>query len=432
MKIEIREVTTKKVVATRHLTDIVKDKNQQYNFRTKKSNTIGINDNQKGEISTDVKANSNNKVKPKKVVQNNTNKSKEDAVTKQKHYTNIKAILENSNATIIRHRGGIGYACGYCIKQYPDAADLKRHSLETHDDVSLCYFVNNMTLSKYIIKLDITSLRCKLCDTNIKRLEDLMTHLQNTHKVKTFTDIDNHIIPFKFESKNLTCALCENGVPFHKFKSLLEHMTVHYRNYVCEDCDAGFINFEQLRQHRSVHESGSYSCNKCNKVFNNTRKLKAHIRAVHVMKSQPLSKCGYCNQAFLYFHTKEKHLQEVHGVQIARIKCQACDRSFLTRSNYTKHMKLNHLMLRPHACTQCDKAFAYLAQLKEHERRVHMGLRLYNCDECLKTFSTRKALQQHMRIHTNDRRFKCNVCGQAFIAKISWRGHMRSKHGEVV
>ncbi|XP_059056411.1 zinc finger protein 92-like isoform X3 [Achroia grisella] len=358
----------------------------------------------------------------------------DDAATKQKYFNNIKAILENSNATVIRHRGGIGYACGYCTKQYPDAADLKKHSLEAHDDVHLCYFAktNRLSISKCVIKLDITSLCCKLCNTSIKTLECLMEHFSKTHDVKIFTDINNHIIPFKFETKFLSCAICENGVAFHKFKSLLEHMTVHYRNYVCEECDAGFINHIQLRNHKAIHESGNYTCETCAKVFNNGNKFKAHVRAVHVRKQQALSKCGYCKESFLYFHTKEKHLQEVHGVNIVRIKCQACDRSFLSRSNYTKHMKLNHLMVRPHSCGQCDKSFAYLAALKEHEGRVHLGLRMHKCDECIKTFSTKKSLQQHVRIHNNDRRFKCSLCGQAFIAKISWRGHMRSKHGMMI
>ncbi|XP_059056412.1 zinc finger protein 91-like isoform X4 [Achroia grisella] len=351
---------------------------------------------------------------------------------KKEHITNVRAILENSNATIIRHRGGIGYACGYCTEQYPDAAELKRHSLETHKNVRLCSFVNNMPMSKCIIKLDITSLCCKLCNSNMNSLNELMTHLQNIHEIKVFTDINNHILPFKFDTNVLTCAVCANGSAFNKFKSLLEHMTVHYRNYVCLECDAGFINSQQWWKHKDVHESGNFTCGICSKIFTNSNKMKTHLRAVHVVKSQLVYKCGYCNKSFQFFHTKEKHIREVHGVNIARIKCQACDRSFLSRSNYTAHMKLNHLMLRPHECLQCDKKFAYSAALKEHEIRVHLGLRLYKCDECLKTFKTKKILKQHIRIHNDDRRFKCDTCGQAFIARISLRGHMKSIHGEIL
>ncbi|XP_052757169.1 zinc finger protein 431-like [Galleria mellonella] len=310
-------------------------------------------------------------------------------------------------------------------------SDLKRHTLERHNDVNQCY-INNISICDNIIKVDITSLRCKLCDSNIKSLEDLMEHLQNTHEVKIFTDIKNQMIPLKFDTKILTCAICDNGAMYNKFKSLLEHMKVHYRNYVCQECDAGFINPAQLRVHMNFHDIGNYACEICRKVFTNGRTLKAHVRAVHIVKSQPAYKCGYCNESFQFFHSKERHLQKVHGVVMAPINCQACDKSFTTRSTYLAHMKLNHLMIRPHACTQCNKSFTYSAALKEHERRVHMGLKLYECDLCNKHFSTKNALRQHIRIHTNDRRYKCQICGQAFVAKSSWRGHMRSKHDEMV
>ncbi|KAM3957673.1 uncharacterized protein ACR2FA_008385 [Aphomia sociella] len=375
---------------------------------------------------TSSKENAAATAKSKKPVQNKDNNDI------SKHLTNIKAILKNSNASMIRNHYGIGYTCGFCQEQYPDPANLKKHSLETHDSVEIANFATARSMCDYVIKLDITSLFCKLCDRQIDTVESLMNHLKIEHEIEIFTDIDNHIIPFKFDSEILACVICENRVEFNKFKSLLEHMTKHYRNYICDACDAGFINSRQLSTHKYVHDTGSYICETCEKVFENERKLKAHVRAVHVVKKLPKYRCGYCNETFIFYHAKEAHLQKVHGVNFLKINCRACDKSFLSRSSYTAHVKFNHMMLRSHECSQCGKRFARACSLKEHEERVHLGLRLYKCDLCIKTFTMRKALVQHMRIHNNDRRYKCKYCGQAFIAKISWRRHMRSKHDEIV
>ncbi|XP_059056410.1 zinc finger protein 354B-like isoform X2 [Achroia grisella] len=428
IKIEIREVPTKKVALTTDLSDDGKDRNEDYYLIVNNPN-----DDLDKKVGRKVRGNRNrNTVKSEKVVRSNDDKRKNvDRTVKSKHLCNVKAILENSNATIIRHRSAIGYSCVFCTEQYADAADLKSHSLETYDPVGLRSYITAMAMKKYIIKVDITGLCCKLCQTSINSLENLMEHLQNIHNVIIYTDIENHIVPFKFDTKTLTCAICVNGITFYKFKSLYEHMRVHYRNYVCDVCDEGFINFQQLKNHTPIHESGNFACETCPRVFNSDLKLKAHVRAVHAGKSNPGHKCGYCNEVFKFHHTREKHLREEHGVNITPITCKACDKTFLSRPSYTKHMYV-HLMLRPHACNLCDKTFAYTDKLKEHHERVHLGLRLHKCEVCLKTFSARKTLKQHIRIHTNDRRYKCSICGQAFIAKISWRGHMRSKHGEVV
>ncbi|XP_059056409.1 zinc finger protein ZFP2-like isoform X1 [Achroia grisella] len=429
INIEIRDVTTKKVGVTE--LNNYKDQDEDYIIIIGNPNDISKNANQKDGASCSVVRNENVNIAKSDKAHSSINKRKNDAVIKEKHFNNIKAILENSNATIIRHRGGIGYACGYCSEQFPDPTNLKKHSLETHINVNQCYILNYKSMCDYIVKLDITALCCKLCDTNIDSLDNFMEHLQKIHDIKIFTDINNHIIPFKFDSKTLTCAVCANGITFYKFKTLLEHMRVHCRNYVCEECNEGFINSTQLRVHKNFHEAGNYPCDTCGKVLTNIRTLKAHVRA-HIFKSKLVHKCGYCSELFQFSHQKYKHLEKVHGVDIVPIQCQACDKTFMGRSGYSQHIKIHHLMEQSYKCTQCDKTYVHFASLKEHEKSVHEGIKPYKCDVCLKKYTRRITWMQHIRIHTNDRRHICKICGQAFVAKVSWRGHMRSKHGEII
>lgn len=346
----------------------------------------------------------------------------------QKHRFNIIEILTNSNATPIRCRGGIGYACCFCTEQFPDPADLKRHTIEVHDQKCINNITKGKDMYKFHIKLDITGLQCNICKENIATLEQLIDHLKEVHGRHMFTDIKNQILPFKFDSETLKCFICDNV--FHKFKSLLEHVNIHYRNYICEVCGAGFVSRVILVQHAECHKLGTFNCDYCSKIFNTYRKKRSHEKYIHT-NSSTVNKCGYCHEKFKDYRKKEKHLIEVHGVQTSEIKCQACDRVFANQKELNVHVKRLHLMDKRHKCSECDMSFFSIAELKSHLVK-HTGLRKFDCKVCHKAYGRKKTLTEHMRIHADDRRFKCDHCGQAFVQKCSWRSHVRWRHGEQV
>lgn len=336
-------------------------------------------------------------------------------------------ILMNSNATPIRCRGGIGYACCFCSDQFPDPADLKTHTIESHDEKTKLNFMKGKDMYKFHIKLDITNLKCVVCDSSIDTLEKLMEHLKIVHGKTIFTDIKNQVLPFKFDSDILRCFICMNV--YHKFKSLLEHMNIHYRNFICKVCDAGFVSRAILTQHAESHKLGTFKCDHCPKIFDTARKKRSHEKCVHT-HSDTLNKCGYCTEKFKDYRKKERHLVEVHGIN-NNLKCQACEKTFANQKEHTVHVKRLHLMDRRHNCTECDMTFFSSAELKSHFVK-HTGLRKFECEVCHKSYGRKKTLREHMRIHAGDRRFKCEYCAQAFVQKCSWRGHMRAKHGEQV
>lgn len=344
-----------------------------------------------------------------------------------KHKSNIIEIMRSSNATPIKMWGDKGYMCCHCEDQYLEAADLKKHTLEDHDDVSKTCFLKNMSMYHYIVKLDITDLQCKICSKSIDTVEELMEHLQSEHKKLIYTDIKNHVIPFKLNTKPLECFICKNV--FHKFKLLTIHMNKHYRNYVCDVCDAGFVNISGIRLHKSIHKTGTYNCSKCNMIFDTKAKRNRHVKTKHTKEIRHT--CGYCKESFNDYRKKEAHLIAAHGLTQPKLKCQACDKLFDHQKRLAVHVKRDHLMERPHACTVCEKKFFALGELRNHMTK-HTGERPYKCEVCMKAYGLAKTLREHMRIHNDDRRFKCEHCGQAFVQKCSWRSHMKSKHGEKV
>lgn len=346
----------------------------------------------------------------------------------QKHRFNLREILLNTNATPIRCRGGIGYACCFCDDQFPDPADLKKHTIDSHDENTKLNFMKGKDMYKFHVKLDITALKCNICNADLDTLEQIIDHLKDVHDKELYTDIKQQILPFKFNTEQLECFICQNV--YHKFKSLLEHMNTHYRNFICEVCDAGFVSRVILAQHAEGHKTGIFNCDYCSKTFDTFRKKRSHEKCVHT-DSATLNKCGYCNEKFKDYRKKERHLSEVHGVNSQMVTCQACGKAFNNQKEYTVHVRRLHLMDRRFKCTECDMSFFSSAELKSHSVK-HTGVRKFECEVCHKAYGRLKTLREHMRIHMDDRRFKCEHCGQAFVQKCSWRGHMRTKHGEQV
>ncbi|XP_046975364.1 zinc finger protein 91-like [Vanessa cardui] len=315
----------------------------------------------------------------------------------EKHQNNIKEILLSSNATPIRCRGGIGYACCFCTEQYPDPADLKRHTIDDHNDADKSNFMKGKDMHSYFVKLDITDLSCKLCGQNIDNIEKLIKHLQINHDKKLYTDIKDHILPFKFGSDTLCCFICCNF--FNTFKALQEHMNVHYRNYLCAVCGAGFVNKNILLRHGDAHKIGTFTCVECCRTFDTARKKLLHDRSYHSGMKLP-HKCGYCLERFKEVWKKYEHLSKVHGIKSPGIKCQVCDKSFETKNAWRLHTTRVHLLQRPHKCSDCDMEFYAKRELESHMVK-HTGTREFKCDICFKSYGRQKTLKQHMkRVHS--------------------------------
>ena len=71
----------------------------------------------------------------------------------------------------------------------------------------------------------------------------------------------------------------------------------------------------------------------------------------------------------------------------------------------------------------CEKVFQSPSHLARH-MRTHTKEKPYECDVCEKRFSESGNLTKHMRIHTNEKPYECDVCEKRFSQSGNLKKHI--------
>lgn len=316
----------------------------------------------------------------------------------KKQWHNLTTLLKCSNVTPFKDRNDAGYICAYCFKTYPNPDILRSHTHNDHAKEKPSYKAGS-GMASFVAFLDIVDLKCTLCDQSMDSLQTLTEHLVSFHEKKYYLGVTDYFQPFKLTNEQqINCCLC-NEV-FHNMKLLMQHMNMHYRNFICTICGAGFVNSFRLNRHETTHvkKKSSYPCRHCGQVFAAESKKKAHVNTEHKGIAGD-SVCQICKARFKNYYQKTRHMMQVHNAE--GIKCDLCDKKFNLKSNLMLHMRSVHLKERPYECSVCSMGF----------------------------FIKRHMLGHYMATHTNERKFKCEVCGKAYATQNSKRKHMKKNHG---
>lgn len=76
----------------------------------------------------------------------------------------------------------------------------------------------------------------------------------------------------------------------------------------------------------------------------------------------------------------------------------------------------------------CSRSFDRPNLLKRH-MKIHSGECRFVCDVCKKNFESGSKLEDHYRRHTGERPFQCHVCGNKFRYKGDRTKHLKNLHG---
>ncbi|SPP80781.1 serendipity locus protein H-1 [Drosophila guanche] len=155
-----------------------------------------------------------------------------------------------------------------------------------------------------------------------------------------------------------------------------------------------------------------HKCLDCNGLLlESTEELSKHEAAGHRLRIT--YKCNECQRDFEMLAGLKKHLKthRTEGRKDTWKKCPDCGKCLKLGSMWM-HRKI-HSDNKKYQCDICGQKFVQKINLTHHAR-IHSSEKPYECPECQKRFQERSHLQRHQKYHAQTRSYRCEKCGKMY------------------
>ena len=113
--------------------------------------------------------------------------------------------------------------------------------------------------------------------------------------------------------------------------------------------------------------------------------------------------------------------------------CPFCDASFMSIRGLKYHIRCNHseheFENKRYKCEECGNRYKNAHGLRNHIDSEHKGVR-FSCELCKKSFTRKSDVKRHQRVHETFRgqKFECDICDKVFKYRKALGEHMGKKH----
>lgn len=189
-------------------------------------------------------------------------------------------------------------------------------------------------------------------------------------------------------------------------------VTVDFKDILtrkCYICNTLHNSNNDLIGHLPTHAAdGDYQCMECgDKRFNKVSSYNHHL-SFHDLDNRSM-KCDLCKLGFSTVQSLKAHQNREHGTDHVLRK--------FNRRNTGKSYQ----------CDSCGKTFRNCYQLRQHDDYYHKKNFTSVCTVCSKPFPTKSLLIKHLIVHSGEKPYKCDWCGEAYKNSTCLDNHVR-KH----